>query len=105
MSCRRSWFALNGTVAAQGQKRGPNTPSNPRRLSTDPCNKVGLPSKFDGWVYQIVAQTIPQMTPVERPEALWQPILYLGAPVHHWVERFFWYWFTNGARSASSPAD
>src|ERR1700724_173262 len=29
------------TVAAQGgQKRGPDTPSNPRRLTTDPCNKV-----------------------------------------------------------------
>src|SRR5438128_3230791 len=23
-----------------GQKRGPDTPSNPRRLTTDPCNKV-----------------------------------------------------------------
>jgi hypothetical protein len=34
-------LALNGTVAAQGgQKRGPDTPSNPRRLTTDPCNKV-----------------------------------------------------------------
>ena len=27
-------------MAAQGQKRGPDTPSNPRRLTTDPCNKV-----------------------------------------------------------------
>ena len=34
-------MALNGTVVAQGgQKRGPDTPSNPRRLTTDPCNKV-----------------------------------------------------------------
>jgi len=34
-------LALNGTVAAQGgQKRGPDTPSTPRRLTTDPCNKV-----------------------------------------------------------------
>jgi hypothetical protein len=34
-------LALNGTVAAQGgQKWGPDTPSNPRRLTTDPCNKV-----------------------------------------------------------------
>jgi 2-methylcitrate dehydratase PrpD len=24
----------------QGQERGPDTPSNPRRLTTDPCNKV-----------------------------------------------------------------
>ena len=38
-------MALNGTVAAQGQKRGSDTPSNPRRLTTDPCNKVTLPPK------------------------------------------------------------
>jgi hypothetical protein len=73
---------------------------DPRKQEID-----GLPSEFDGWIYQNVAQTIPQMTPVERPEALWQPILNLGGPAHDWVERFFWYWFTNGARSASSPAD
>ena len=73
---------------------------DPRKQEID-----GLPSEFDGWIYQSVAQTIPQMTPVERPEALWQPILNLGAPAHEWVKRFFWYWFTNGARSASSPAD
>jgi hypothetical protein len=35
-------LVLNRTVAAQGgQKRRPDTPSNPRRLTTDPCNKVG----------------------------------------------------------------
>jgi hypothetical protein len=73
---------------------------DPRKQEID-----GLPSEFDGWVYRIVAQTIPQMTPAEQPEALWQPILNLGAPAHDWVERFFWYWFTNGARSASSPAN
>jgi hypothetical protein len=33
-------LALNGTVAAQGQERAPDTPSNPRRLTADPCNKV-----------------------------------------------------------------
>src|SRR6202048_2201704 len=26
--------------AAQGQERAPNIPSNPRRLTADPCNKV-----------------------------------------------------------------
>jgi hypothetical protein len=46
---------LNGTVAAQGgQKRGPNTPSNPRRLTTDPCNKVVQEYNFSpgGATYQ-----------------------------------------------------
>jgi len=33
-------LALNGTVAAQRQERFPDTPSNPRRLTADPCNKV-----------------------------------------------------------------
>ena len=27
-------------MAAQGEKRGRDTPSNPRRLTIDPCNKV-----------------------------------------------------------------
>ena len=45
------------------------------------------------------------MTATENPDRLWQTILDLGAPAHEWVERFFWYWFTDGARAASSPAD
>jgi len=65
----------------------------------------GLPTDFDTWVYKIVARTIPLMTAAERPEALWHPILNLGAPAHHWVEYFFWDWFTDEARSATSPAD
>jgi hypothetical protein len=32
-------------VAAQGQERAPDTPSNPRRLTADPCNKVTALSK------------------------------------------------------------
>ena len=65
----------------------------------------GLPSSFDSWVYKVVTGTIPLMTAAERPEELWQPVLNLGAPAHHWVERFFWHWFTDGARSSSSPAE
>jgi hypothetical protein len=64
-----------------------------------------LPTRFDSWVYKIVAQTIPLMTTAERPEALWQPILNLGAPAHHWVEYFFWDWSTDGSRSSASPSD
>lgn len=63
----------------------------------------GLPSDFDGWVYEIVARAIPQLKPDERPERLWQAILDLGAAAHHWVERFFWAWFTTGLRGPSSP--
>lgn len=96
---RVDWLRFVGELLDGLIRRVPAV-DDPRKQEID-----GLPSKFDGWVYQIVAQTIPQMTPAEQPEALWQPILDLGAPAHHWVERFFWYWFTNGARSASSPAD
>jgi hypothetical protein len=73
---------------------------DPRRQEIE-----GLPTSFDSWVYKIVAQTIPLMTAAERPETLWQPIMNLGAPAHHWVERFFWDWFTDGSRSSTSPAD
>jgi hypothetical protein len=65
----------------------------------------GLPGTFDSWVYKVAARTIPLMTSVEKPEALWQPILDLGAPAHHWVERFFWDWFTDGARASRSTAE
>jgi len=30
----------------------------------------GLPSKFDGWVYELVATAIPLLTPAEKPEEL-----------------------------------
>jgi hypothetical protein len=65
----------------------------------------GLPTDFDDWVYRLVAQTIPQMSPEESPDCLWKPILDLGVPAHHWVERFFWEWFTDGAALSGSPAD
>jgi hypothetical protein len=32
---------------------------------------------------------MPQLTPDEKPEGLWQAILDLGAVAHDWVERFF----------------
>lgn len=73
---------------------------NPRK------QEIGsLPTDFDGWVYKIVAKTIPLMTATERPKSLWQPILNLGAPAHRWVERFFWYWFTDGSQSSGSSSD
>jgi hypothetical protein len=48
---------------------------------------------------------VPQLTPDEKPEGLWQAILDLGAAAHEWVERFFWAWFTTGLRAARSPAE
>jgi hypothetical protein len=72
---------------------------DPRRQEID-----GLASSFDSWVFKVVARTIPLMTAAERPDVLWQPILNLGAPAHHWVERFLWEWFTDGSRSSGSSA-
>jgi hypothetical protein len=70
----------------------------------DPRNQEidGLPSEFDGWVFGIVAGAVPCLTPAEDPGSLWKPILELGTPAHQWVERFFWYWFTDGLRPVQS---
>jgi hypothetical protein len=65
----------------------------------------GLPSDFDDWAFKLVAQTIPCLMAAESPEVLWQPILDRGAPAHQWVERFFWYWFTDGLAASSSAMD
>src|SRR5882724_5408928 len=43
------------------------------------------------------------MTHAEDPDALWRPILDLGTPAHHWVEHFFWEWFTGGVQGAETP--
>ncbi|MHB1530427.1 MAG: hypothetical protein ACYCXT_13605 [Acidiferrobacteraceae bacterium] len=73
----------------------------------DPRNQEieGLPSDFDGWVFEVVAKAVPQLTPEEKPESLWQAIFDLGAPAHDWVECFFWAWFTSGLRAARSPTE
>jgi len=73
----------------------------------DPRNQEieGLPTDFDGWVFELVARAVPQLTPDEKPEGLWQAIFDLGAAAHDWVERFFWAWFTTGLRAARSPKE
>ena len=74
----------------------------------DPASKQeidGLPSDFDGWVFELVARTIPCLAPAERPEEFWQAILDRGAPAHQWVERFFWHWFTGGFKASPSAAE
>ena len=63
----------------------------------------GLPDDFDGWVFGIVTAAIPCLTASENPRSLWQPILDLGSGAHNWIERFFWFWFTDGLRAAQSP--
>jgi hypothetical protein len=73
---------------------------DPRQQKID-----GLPSDFDSWVFGRVAAAIPRLTAAESPRSLWQPILDLGSPAHEWVERFFWYWFTDGLRAVQTPDD
>jgi hypothetical protein len=65
----------------------------------------GTPSEFDGWVFGLLARAVPQLEETEAPSSLWRPILDLGAPAHHWVEHFFWSWFTDGFRAAKRPLD
>jgi hypothetical protein len=73
----------------------------------DPRNQEidGLPTGFDGWVFELVARAVPQLTPDEKPEGLWQAVFDVGAAAHNWVERFFWAWFTIGLRAACSPTE
>lgn len=73
---------------------------DPRQQEID-----GFPDEFDNWVFGVVARAIPSLTAAEDPRSLWQPLLDPGSPAHQWVERFFWDWFTDGLRAASSPQD
>jgi hypothetical protein len=63
----------------------------------------GLPTDFDSWVFSRAVEAIVVMTPAEDSALLWEPILNLGAPGHHWVERFYSNLFTDGVRAAASP--
>jgi hypothetical protein len=63
----------------------------------------GLPSQFENWVFQVLARTVPQCRPDEQPEGIWKPILDLGVAAHHWVEHFFWEWFTTGVQASNDP--
>jgi hypothetical protein len=65
----------------------------------------GLPDDFDNWVDGLIARAIPRMTSQEDPDSLWRPIVDLGTPAHHWVERFIWEWFSGGVNAAKSPQD
>jgi hypothetical protein len=96
---RNKWLRLIGECLDLHLEHIPRI-EDPRRQEIE-----GLPDEFDGWVYRIIARVLPRMKLTERPEEMWKPILDLGAPAHEWVERFFWYWFTDGSRSASSSTE
>jgi hypothetical protein len=64
----------------------------------------GLPSEFDSWVFKVAARAIPNLASSEQPDSYWQPLLARGAPAHHWIEYFFWEWFTVGFAMSPSPA-
>lgn len=65
----------------------------------------GLPTDFDDWVLRLVARTILCLAGPEHPEDLWQALLDRGAPAHHWIERFYWHWFTDGLARSPSLSD
>jgi len=54
------------------------------------------PNDWDRSVFQRVAEMVPQMTPEDSPERLWQPILKLGLERHYWVDDFISAWFVHG---------
>jgi hypothetical protein len=65
----------------------------------------GLRSDFDSWLFQMIARAIPRLASAKDGVSLWKPILERGASAHKWVERFFWYWFTDGLTASASPAE
>jgi len=96
---RRKWLELIRELLHVSLARLPAV-EDPQRQEID-----GLPSDFDNWVDELIARAIPRMTPQEDPDSLWRPIIDLGTPAHHWVDRFFWQWFSDGARAAETPED
>lgn len=60
-----------------------------------------LPGEFDGWVFGHVSQAIAQMRDDEQPSSLWEPILSLGSHAREWIQRFFWYWFSEGFQAST----
>ena len=65
----------------------------------------GTPYAYDCWVFKGVAELVPQMTPEEEPERLWQPIVELGPTAHYWVKDFLCDWTCYGPDAAESPAE
>jgi hypothetical protein len=65
----------------------------------------GMPYSFDRWVLNSVAILITQMTPQERPELLWRPILDLGWEAHHWVEEFLSGFLSHIPAETATDAD
>ena len=94
---RRTWVVLLRELLGASLTLLPAV-DDPRQQEIE-----GLPHDFDTWVFSLAARAIPRMTHAEEPDAFWQPILDLGTPAHHWVERFFWQWFTDGAQAAETP--
>jgi hypothetical protein len=62
-----------------------------------------LPCDFDNWVFQVTSRSIVQNADVNDTDSLWRPILDLGPFGHHWVEYFFWQWFSDGVAASPSP--
>jgi len=72
--------------------------------STEEDEEVdGTPYEFDRWVFELIARTIPKLTPEENAESLWRPILELGPAAHYWVESFLDDWFIHGERASPAP--
>ncbi len=65
----------------------------------------GLPGSFDEWVLSLLARSLLNLDGEDEPSSFWKPILDLGAPAHHWVERFFWEWFTSAFEQPHNHED
>jgi hypothetical protein len=63
----------------------------------------GTPYDFDRWVFDLVAEVLPQLETSAAASRLWRPILELGPGAHYWIEDFLNGWTTVGLQKSPSP--
>jgi hypothetical protein len=94
---RRAWIELNRNLLAV-------TLATIEGADRDEAQDIdGTPYPYDHWVFGRVAAAIAQMSPDERPDRLWHPIVELGPSAHYWVDSFLSDWLIHGSSASPSP--
>ena len=63
-------------------------PLHGAEVPEDDTDIDGLPNDFDRWVFTRVATALLSLRDRAERQRLWQPILDLRTPAHHWIESF-----------------
>jgi hypothetical protein len=94
---RRAWIELNRNLLAV-------TLATIEGADRDEAQDIdGTPYPYDHGVFGRVAAAIAQMSPDERPDRLWHPIVELGPSAHYWVDSFLSDWLIHGSSASPSP--